>query len=205
MNKDYIPGLLRFHQCHLGWSMSHHHKSNHRHHHYSNSLHRCLVSGWQFRDYFFWQVFSQLSCLKNFKLNNLLLFTDVITLFNIMLLIATLRYWTGIGVHCCQKHEIELLETCIFWTSFSFLSQVCTGWLDRMSHRKWRETKQQLIWWPEVDGLGWCLGSLYFLCDIMSSHPVIPHQCIHDSKCNNLCAFVSWLYVCRLICEMRAT
>ena len=25
-----------------------------------------------------------------------------------------------------------------------------TGRLDRMSHRKWRETKQQLIWWPDL-------------------------------------------------------
>ena len=46
------------------------------------------------------------------------------------------------------------------------------GWLDRMSHRKWRETKQQLIWWPEVALLGCCLVSLNFLCDILSSRPV---------------------------------
>ena len=47
-----------------------------------------------------------------------------------------------------------------------------TGWLERMSHRKWRETKQQLIWWPEVALLECCLVSLHFLCDILSSHPV---------------------------------
>ena len=31
-----------------------------------------------------------------------------------------------------------------------------TGWLVRMSHRKWRENKLQLMWWPEVALLGCC-------------------------------------------------
>ena len=46
-----------------------------------------------------------------------------------------------------------------------------------MSRRKWRETKLQLIWWPEL-ALLWCLlVSLHFLCDILSSHPV--HVYVH--------------------------
>ena len=43
-----------------------------------------------------------------------------------------------------------------------------TGRPDRMSHRKWRESKQQLSWWPDLTLLGCCLVSLYFLCKIMS-------------------------------------
>ena len=31
---------------------------------------------------------------------------------------------------------------------------------------KWRETKQQLIWWPDLALLGCCLVSLHFLYDI---------------------------------------
>ena len=41
-----------------------------------------------------------------------------------------------------------------------------------MSHRKWRETKQQLKWWPDLALLGGCLVSLLFLCDILSGGPV---------------------------------
>ena len=36
----------------------------------------------------------------------------------------------------------------------------------RMSHRKWRETKEQLIWWPDLALLGCCLVSLHFLAPI---------------------------------------
>ena len=32
----------------------------------------------------------------------------------------------------------------------------------RMSHRKWRVTKQQLILWPDLTLLGCCLVSLHF-------------------------------------------
>ena len=45
-----------------------------------------------------------------------------------------------------------------------------------MSHRKWRETKQQLIWWPDVALLGCCLVSSHFLRDILSGLPVNPHR-----------------------------
>ena len=45
-----------------------------------------------------------------------------------------------------------------------------------MSHRKWWETKHQLIWWHEVTLLGCCLVSLHFLCDILSSHSVLYHH-----------------------------
>ena len=38
----------------------------------------------------------------------------------------------------------------------------------RMSHRKWREIKQQLIRWPDLALLGCCLVSLHFKCDILA-------------------------------------
>ena len=51
-----------------------------------------------------------------------------------------------------------------------------TGRPDRMSHRKWRESKQQ----PSRARSAWsgnqlscCLVSLHFLCDILSGRPVI--------------------------------
>ena len=34
---------------------------------------------------------------------------------------------------------------------------------------KWRETKQQLIWWPDLALLGYCLVSLHFQCDILAT------------------------------------
>ena len=37
-----------------------------------------------------------------------------------------------------------------------------------MSLRKWRETKQQLIWWPDLALLGCSLVSLHFQCDILA-------------------------------------
>ena len=38
----------------------------------------------------------------------------------------------------------------------------------RMSHRKWRETKQQLILWPDLALLGCSLVPLHFQCDILT-------------------------------------
>ena len=38
-----------------------------------------------------------------------------------------------------------------------------------MSHRKWGETKQQMIWWPDLALLGCCLVSLHFQCDILAT------------------------------------
>ena len=43
-----------------------------------------------------------------------------------------------------------------------------------MSHRKWREIKQQLIWWPDLALLGWCLVSLHCQCDILA--PITVHS-----------------------------
>ena len=40
-----------------------------------------------------------------------------------------------------------------------------TGRLVRMSHRKCRETKQQLSWLPDLALLSCCLVPLHFLCD----------------------------------------
>ena len=48
----------------------------------------------------------------------------------------------------------------------------CTGRPDRMSHRKWRETKQQPSRARSGHQLRCCLVSLHFLCDILSGRPV---------------------------------
>ena len=42
-----------------------------------------------------------------------------------------------------------------------------------MSHRKWRETKQQLIRWPDLALLGCCLVSPHFQCDILATITVL--------------------------------
>ena len=44
---------------------------------------------------------------------------------------------------------------------------------DRMPHRKYRETKQHMIWRPDLALLGCCLVSLHFLCDIPSGRPEV--------------------------------
>ena len=41
-----------------------------------------------------------------------------------------------------------------------------------IGRRKWRETKQQLIWWCDLALIGCCLVSLHFLCDILSGRLV---------------------------------
>ena len=43
----------------------------------------------------------------------------------------------------------------------------------RLSHRKWRKTKQKLSWWPDLALHGCCLVSLHFLCDILCSSTVL--------------------------------
>ena len=58
------------------------------------------------------------------------------------------------------------------WYSCLMEKRYCTGWLDRMSHRKWKEIKQQLIWWPDLGLLGCCLVSLRFLSNILSSRVI---------------------------------
>ena len=66
-----------------------------------------------------------------------------------------------------------------------------TGPPDRMSHRKWRSTKQQ----PSRARAGYqiscCLLSLHFLCDILSGGPVV---CCNDfppqSECSDSIAKV---------------
>ena len=45
-------------------------------------------------------------------------------------------------------------------------------WVSGQPHRKWRETKQQLIWLPDLALLGCSLLSLHFLCGILTTHPV---------------------------------
>ena len=58
-------------------------------------------------------------------------------------------------------------------SSCAIFEQTCativesTGPVCTMSHRKWRETKQQLIGLPDLALLGCCLVSLPFLWDIL--------------------------------------
>ena len=47
-------------------------------------------------------------------------------------------------------------------------SRCCTVIGARMSHRKWREIKQHLIWWPDLSLPGCCLISLHFQCNILA-------------------------------------
>ena len=50
---------------------------------------------------------------------------------------------------------------------------IITGRLDRMTHRKWRETKQQPSRAISGHEISCCLVSLHFLlCDILSGRPV---------------------------------
>ena len=47
-----------------------------------------------------------------------------------------------------------------------------TEWLDRMSHRKWRATKQHPHRATPGHQISCCLVNLHFLCNILSSHSV---------------------------------
>ena len=64
-----------------------------------------------------------------------------------------------------NRRDDSIYDVCI---NFGFSS----AWPNGMSHRKWRETKQQLMWWPDLALLGWCLVYLHFLCDIPFGHTV---------------------------------
>ena len=48
----------------------------------------------------------------------------------------------------------------------------CRGRPDRMSHRKWRETKQKPSRARSGHQISCCLVYLHFLCNILSGHPV---------------------------------
>ena len=50
------------------------------------------------------------------------------------------------------------------------------GPVDRISHRKWRETTEQLIWLPDLALLGCSLVSLLFLYDILSTGLLHAHN-----------------------------
>ena len=59
----------------------------------------------------------------------------------------------------------------------------CTGWMEWMSHRKWRETKQQPIMLPGPAVPGCCLVSFCFPCDI---------HCIHSVGVGNFNIYYIW-------------
>ena len=56
----------------------------------------------------------------------------------------------------------------------------CTVNVSRMSHRKWRESKQQLTSWPDLALPGCCLVCLHILCDILLTFTVVT---ISDKDC----------------------
>ena len=86
----------------------------------------------------------------------------------------TCRYtaWT---LHTEWSHQMRIDGSFIGKEEASLLKyhRRYTGPPVRMSHRKWRETKQQLSWLPDLALLGCCLLSLHFLCDILSGRPVV--------------------------------
>ena len=52
-------------------------------------------------------------------------------------------------------------------------TRLCSGLVDRMSQRKRRETKQPPSWPRSGNQISSCLVSLHFLCDILSTGPVL--------------------------------
>ena len=65
------------------------------------------------------------------------------------------------SVNLSCRRDTHFVENPVFCSRW----RTNTGWPDR----KWRETKQQLIWWPDLALLGCCcLVSIHFLCDILS-------------------------------------
>ena len=70
-----------------------------------------------------------------------------------------------------------------------------TGPPDRMSHRKWRESKQQLILKPALALFGCCLVDLHFLCDILSGGPVKLHFAILLTSIRYSCHYRMWSQV----------
>ena len=78
------------------------------------------------------------------------------------------------------KQRWQRISHSLFLTVPDFLTYVvhirticlCTGWIEWMSHRKQRETKQQPSMLPGPAVPGCCLGSFRFLCNIHSSHSI---------------------------------
>ena len=65
----------------------------------------------------------------------------------------------------------------------------CTVIGRRLSHMKWRETKQQLGWRSDMAALGCCLVSVYFLFNILQRDMLGRKFMIHlfyPSICSNL-------------------
>ena len=67
---------------------------------------------------------------------------------------------------------------------------MCTGRPDRMSHRKWREGKQQPSRARSGHQLSCCLVSLHFLCDILS----VQFTCKYKHSETRIC------YLCMCLC-----
>ena len=73
----------------------------------------------------------------------------------------------------------------------------------RMSHRNWREIKQQLIRLPDLALLGCSLVSLHILCDILPtftvSSPEIHATLTFVDICYYKGEFISWPHSCMLL------
>ena len=70
------------------------------------------------------------------------------------------------------RSAVEQLHICHLRLFRVQIKVTCTVNVCRMSHRKWRETNQQLIRLPDLALLGCSLLSPHFLCGILTTHPV---------------------------------
>ena len=62
----------------------------------------------------------------------------------------------------------------------AFRKSITTGPVDRMSHRKWRETKQQLFSLPDLALPGCCLVFLHFLVRHPIRSPCTPKKALQN-------------------------
>ena len=78
-----------------------------------------------------------------------------------------------------------------------------------MSHRKWRETKQQLILWPDLTPLGCSLVSIHFQCDILATITVYIRYLLYNPNISPSVSMIkpllALLAVCWVLPEARAS
>ena len=76
-----------------------------------------------------------------------------------------------------------------------------------VAHRKWRETKQQLIWLPDLALLCCYSVSLFFQCDILSTGPVLdplPMSFQQFTTFKKLCALLYMYWLTFLLIDLSA-
>ena len=72
----------------------------------------------------------------------------------------------------CNRRLLYFLFLAFALIKWCFIQHLSTEWMEWMSHRKQRETKQQPSMLPGPAVSGYCLVSLCFLCDIHPIHSV---------------------------------